>query len=227
MLRKIKIYGSLAKFLKRRVFHADVANPAEAVRFLLANFPVLRSHMSDQYYKVLVSDRALDIGDEPEQLHHPIGAEEEIKIVPVMAGAGGGVGKILAGVGLIAAAIILGPAAGGFLGLGAGLGGATGAGAAISLGLIGGAAATAIGAIGAALVLGGVAQLISPVPQLGVGNVGETFSNQDPRKSYNFSGIQNVSRQGVPVPIVYGETIVGSVTVSAAILTDDPEAAAY
>ena len=221
MLRKIKIYGSLAKFLKRRVFHADVANPAEAVRFLLANFPVLRSHMSDRYYKVLVSDRALDIGDEPEQLHHPIGAEEEIKIVPVMAGAGSGVGKILAGIGLIAAAIILGPAVGGFFGLGAGLGSAAGA------GIIGGAAATAIGAIGASLVLGGVAQLISPVPQLGVGNLGETFSNQDPRKSYNFSGIQNVSRQGVPVPIVYGETIVGSVTVSAAILTDDPEAAAY
>jgi len=220
MLRKIKIYGSLAKFLKRRVFHADVANPAEAVRFLLANFPVLRSHMSDQYYKVLVSDRALDIGDEPEQLHHPIGAEEEIKIVPVMAGAGGGVGKILAGVGLIAAAIILGPAVGGFLGLGAGL-------ASAGAGIIGGVAATAIGSLGAALVLGGVSQLISPVPQLGVGNVGETFSNQDPRKSYNFSGIQNVSRQGVPVPIVYGETIVGSVTISAAILTDDPEAAAY
>lgn len=221
MLRKIKVYGSLAKFLKRRVFQADVANPAEAVRFLLANFPAVRSHMSDQHYKVLVSDNALDIGDQPEQLHYPIGAEEEIKIVPVMAGAGSGVGKILAGVGLIAAAIILGPAAGGFLGLGAGLGGATGAGAAISLGLIGGAAATAIGAIGASLVLGGVSQLLTPTPQVGVGNVGDTFSGEDPRKSYSFSGIQQTSRQGVPVPIVYGETIVGSVVVSSAILTSD------
>jgi len=214
MLRKIKVYGSLAKFLKRRVFQADVANPAEAVRFLLANFPTVRSHMSDQYYKVLISNNALDIGDQPEQLHYPIGAEEEIKIVPVMAGAGG-VGKILAGVALIAAAIILGPVAGGFLGLGV-------------TGAIGGSAAVAIGTIGASLVLGGVAQLISPVPQLGVSaGLGETFSSQDPRKSYNFSGIQNVSRQGVPVPIVYGETIVGSVTVSAAILTDDPESAVY
>ena len=214
MLRKIKVYGSLAKFLKRRVFRADVANPAEAVRFLLANFPTVRSHMSDQYYKVLISNNALDIGDQPEQLHYPIGAEEEIKIVPVMAGAGG-VGKILAGVGLIAAAIILGPVAGGFLGLGV-------------TSAISGSAAVAIGTIGASLVLGGVAQLISPVPQLGVSaGLGETFSSQDPRKSYNFSGIQNVSRQGVPVPIVYGETIVGSVTVSAAILTDDPESAVY
>jgi len=220
MLRKIKVYGSLAKFLKRRFFRADVANPAEAVRFLLANFPALRSHMADQYYKVLVSDNALDIGDQPEQLHYPIGAEEEIKIVPVMAGAGGGVGKVLAGIGLIAAAILLAPVGGGFLGAGQGLLAGTFT--------LGAGASVAIGAIGASLVLGGVAQLLTPTPQLGVSSgLGETFSNQDPRKSYNFSGIQNVSRQGVPVPIVYGETIVGSVTISAAILTDDPESTVY
>jgi predicted phage tail protein len=43
----------------------------------------------------------------------------------------------------------------------------------------------------------------------------------DPRKSYSFSGIQNVSRQGVPVPIIYGETVVGSVTISAGINTEE------
>lgn len=209
MLRKIKVYGSLAKFLKRRVFRADVANPAEAVRFLLANFPALRSHMADQHYKVLVSDNALDIGDQPEQLHFPIGAEEEIKIVPVMAGAGSGVGKILAGIGLIAAAIILGPVAGGFLGLGV-------------TGVLTGGVATAIGAIGTSLVLGGVSQLLTPTPQYGVSaGTAETFSGEDPRKSYSFSGIQQTSRQGVPVPIVYGETIVGSIVASAAVLTSD------
>jgi predicted phage tail protein len=44
-------------------------------------------------------------------------------------------------------------------------------------------------------------------------------SQDDPRKSYSFSGIQNTSRQGVPVPIVYGETVVGSVVISAGIDT--------
>jgi hypothetical protein len=39
----------------------------------------------------------------------------------------------------------------------------------------------------------------------------------DPRKSFSFSGIQNVSRAGVPVPVVYGETLVGSVVISAGI----------
>jgi len=195
MLRKVKVYGALAKFLKRRVFNADVANPAEAVRFLLANYPQLRQHMQDQHYKVLVSERPLDIGDEPDQLHLPIGASEEIKIVPVLAGAGGSTGQILAGVGLIAFSLLL-----------------PGIGAAI-----GGAAMTKIGLLGGALVLGGVAQMLTPVPQIATG----PNSEQDPRKSYSFSGIQNVSRQGVPVPIVYGETIVGSVTISSAILTQD------
>lgn len=224
MLRKIKVYGALAKFLKRRVFRAEVANPAEAVRFLIANYPQLREHMRDQHYKVLVSNTALEIGDQPEQLGYPIGALEEVKIIPVMVGAGGSTGQILAGVGLVAAAILLAPLGGGFLGLGAGAfssttGTALVAGTATSFGATAalGAASTIIGAIGASLVLGGVSQLLTPVPQTATG----ADSEQDPRKSYSFSGIQNVSRQGVPVPIVYGETIVGSVTISSTILTAD------
>jgi predicted phage tail protein len=41
-----------------------------------------------------------------------------------------------------------------------------------------------------------------------------------PQESYSFSGIQNTSRQGTPVPVVYGETIVGSVVISAGIDVD-------
>ena len=39
MLRKIKLYGPLAEFIGRRVLQADIATAAEAVRFLVANFP--------------------------------------------------------------------------------------------------------------------------------------------------------------------------------------------
>jgi predicted phage tail protein len=67
-------------------------------------------------------------------------------------------------------------------------------------------------------VLGGVAQLLTPTPTQQA--AGPDTPN-DPRKSYSFSGIQNVSRQGVPVPIVYGETIVGSVVLSAGINTEE------
>ena len=46
------------------------------------------------------------------------------------------------------------------------------------------------------------------------------FGPPNARKSYSFSGIQNTSRAGVAVPVVYGsEVLVGSVVISAAIET--------
>jgi hypothetical protein len=54
MLRKIKLYGKLAKFIGHRVLEADVATAAEAVRFLLANWPELEAHMNDQHYRVSI-----------------------------------------------------------------------------------------------------------------------------------------------------------------------------
>jgi predicted phage tail protein len=67
-----------------------------------------------------------------------------------------------------------------------------------------------VGLLGVSLVLGGVAQLLTPTPKI-------SKDEGDPRKSFSFSGIQNVSRAGVPVPVVYGETLVGSVVISAGI----------
>jgi predicted phage tail protein len=197
MLRKIKLYGKLAKFVGHRVLEADVATAAEAVRFLLANWPELEAHMSDQHYRVSIGTYNIDL----EELHHPAGAAP-ISFVPVVAGAGA-VGRILAGVALIALAFIPG--------IGTATAAAIAAGAKAGLTVVG----TALFGLGASLVLGGVAQLLTPVPKVPQGANAE----DDPRKSYSFSGIQNTSRQGVPVPIVYGETIVGSVTISAGIDT--------
>jgi predicted phage tail protein len=71
--------------------------------------------------------------------------------------------------------------------------------------------------IGANLALGGVAQLLSPTPKL---NQSPTAQDDDPRRSYSFTGIQQSSRQGVPIPIVYGwDVLIGSVVISAAIDT--------
>ena len=49
-------------------------------------------------------------------------------------------------------------------------------------------------------------------------------SEQDPRLSFSFSGVQNTSRAGTPVPIVYGEIFTGSVVISAAVDTNQVEA---
>ena len=199
MLRKIKLYGKLAKFIGHRVLEADVATAAEAVRFLLANWPELEAHMSDQHYRVSIGTYDIDL----EELHHPAGAAP-ISFVPVVAGAGA-VGRIIAGVALIALAIAL-----------PGIGLAAGAkGAAVIFGTTFSSISLGIGFAGLSLVLGGVAQLLTPTPKVPQG----ADKQDDPRKSYSFSGIQNTSRAGTPVPIVYGETIVGSVVISAGIDT--------
>ena len=199
MLRKIKLYGQLAKFIGSRVLEADVATAAEAVRMLAANFPGLEKHMADQHYRVTVGTYDLTL----DEIHDPAG-QQDIMIVPVIAGAGA-VGRIILGVALVAFAILV-----------PGLGAAAGAKAAATIFGTGfSSLALSVGVIGAQLVLGGVAQLLSPVPTIPQG----AGSDNDPRKTFNFSGIQQTSRQGVPVPCVYGLTLVGSVVISAGVDT--------
>jgi len=201
MLRKVRLYGELAKVVGRRVLEAELSSAAEAVRMLIANFPQLERHMADRHYKVLVGDGALTLDD----LHYPVG-QEEIKIVPVIVGAGGnGVLTALLGAALIATAVFTGGAtlSFGIAGFSAGLG-----------------VSAVVGNIGVALLLGGVASMLTPTPEIPQG----PDTQQDPRKSFSFSGVQNTSRGGTPVPIVYGKTLTGSVVVSAGIDTEQVQA---
>jgi len=204
MLRKIKVYGALKKFLnwETGTFLADISNVAEVGRFLVANWPSVEKHMQDQHYKVFVGN--YNIGEE--ELSYPIGQSEEIRIVPVALGAKGifksGPGKILLGAALIAAPYMA-PA----------LIGATAAGAAIG---------TAATSIGISLALGGVSQMLSPTPEIpGLNNINDPagLAAFDPQSNYSFSGVQNVSRAGVPVNLIFGEIFVGSNIVSAGIDT--------
>ena len=180
MLRKIKLYGKLAKFIGHRVLEADVATAAEAVRFLVANWPEVERHMADQHYRVSIGTYDIDL----EELHHPAGAAP-ISFVPVVAGAGA-TARIIAGIALVALALF------------------------VPLVAFGVALNGVVLGIGASLVLGGVAQLLTPTPTT-------SQDEGDPRKSFSFSGIQNTNRAGVPVPVVYGETLTGSVGISAGI----------
>ena len=199
MLRKVKLYGKLAKFVGQRVLEADVHNAAEAVRFLVANWPALEQHMANQHYKVEVGSSALTL----EETFYPIGSDN-ISITPVIAGAGN-VGRIVLGAALIAAAIYL-PGSTAVFGAGGGLGfGATNAaGAAIF------SSYALAGNIGIMLVLSGVAGLLTPTPKT-------PKSEEDPQNQFSFSGIQQTGRAGTAIPVCYGEVLTGSVVISAGI----------
>jgi len=140
MLNKIKLYGRLARFIGERSFEAEVTTPAQAIRFLLANFPKLERHMMEQNYCVKIGNYDIDSSE----LEHPVG-KQEIKIIPVVTGSRG-LTKVLIGAVIVGAVIATG-------GVGAiGFAGGTG-----FLGVAGN--------IGVYMALSGAAEMLTPVPK--------------------------------------------------------------
>ena len=212
-LKKIKVYGKLRKFLGESSFEADVDTPSQAIKFLLCNFPEVESHMANQFYKIKMGKQ-----DIPLDLLHLKG-EEDIKIIPVASGSIPAVaavfGGISAGAAAVATAVSAIPVVGSVVG---------------AVGTVAGAIGTGITAIGALPVVGGIASsivtsvaiegvtsLLTPTPSVPTSSASDAFSQNDPQmqaSNFAFSGIANVSRSGVAVPIIYGDRFVGSVIVS-------------
>ena len=185
-LKKIKVYGKLRKFLGKSYFEAAVKSPQQAMSFLIANFEGLQKHMNDQVYKVKMG------GNEITEDLLSMSGQGDIQIIPIATGSKFLVPFVVGG-GLIAA----GAAA-----------------AAASSFIIGTVLATALTSIGTSMIIGGITDLISP--QNSPQNI-SSVSDVDPaiRGSYSFTGIQNVSSSGVPVPIIYGRVFSGSIIISA------------
>ena len=207
MLRKIKLYGELAKFIGHKEFEVKIEGFSHAVSFLINNFEGVEKYMSHKHYQVKVGNYAVD----ESELCHPIG-QEDIHFIPVITGAGRGIGKILLGAALIAGAFMFSPMT---LGSFTAKGIAAGATPFAKIGFL----AKASLYVGTSLVLSGVSDMLFPLPKF------EGFeSEEDPRLSFNFNGIQNTSRAGTPVPIVYGEIFTGSVVISASVDTEQVQA---
>lgn len=181
MLRTIKVYGVLAKKLGQKTFYASVNSVAEAVRFLIANFPDIEREIVKHNYRVTSGGMCVyDAYGVQTILQDP---SDIITITPILQGSDrvkDAFVKVLTGIGLIAASFFV-PFGAPFL-----------------------------FSVGASLVFGGIAQAIAPNPR------NADLSDQNPKEgtSYSFSGVQNTTRQGVPVPIIYGEAVTGSVTIS-------------
>lgn len=199
-MKTIKVYGALRELLGQTRFEFVADTPAQAMRALIVNFPKLEQWLIDSEkngiaYRVTVGKQKIH-NDDVSGLFLPWSEREVFSVTPVLVGAGRGTGSILAGVGLVAFSLLL-----------------PGVGAAI-----GGALMTKIGLLGGALILGGVAQMISPAPE--APGLSETGGGATRLESNSFSGIVNTVRQGVPVPIVYGRAFAGSAVISAGLDVD-------
>ena len=202
MLRTVKVYGAWQSTAVRACLRQWCACQPTRSSFCCATF-LSCGLDAGWYYKVAVGPHDLQLADCPEQLGYPLAVDDVVQVIPVVSGAGGGLEKVLAGAALIAAAVVLAPTGGG------GFLGATGT------GFFSAGVSAAVGNIGLSLALGGVAQMISPQPP-----APPEFDN-DPRNNYGFSGIQQTAREGSTIPVVYGETLVGSIIISQGLNVDE------
>ena len=202
-LRKLTVYGRLRQFLGQSHFEVAVNNPRQAFAFLIANFPEVENHMTNQLYKVKMGD--LEITEDLIELK----GSGDIKIIPIAVGAKG---------------ILVGGLLGG-IGSGAVLGGVT---AGFFSTAIGGIVASGLTAIGTSMLIDGVTQLIAPTPTQSNQLAADSLSDNDPnvQQNFGFNSITNTSRAGVPVPIIYGQVFTGSIVISSGIDTVQVEGTA-
>lgn len=194
--RKIKLYGDLAEFVGVKEIKTEAHTIADAVKCLIGNYPQAENYMMDKSYKVIVNEKPRTL----EELYFPTG-QSDIKIVPVISGQGRGFGRILLGAALIFGAFAFSPLT---LGSFTAKGVAAGATPFAKIGI----GAKAALYIGSGLVLQGIAELLTPLP--------EAPTEEEPN-SFQFNSPINTNNAGAPVPILYGERIVGSVVISAGI----------
>ena len=77
MLKKIKVYGTLRKFLGQAEFEVDLNTPREAISFLVCNFKGIEEHMADQIYMIQVGAKVIT-----EDLIN-LNTQDDIKIIPI------------------------------------------------------------------------------------------------------------------------------------------------
>lgn len=208
MLRTVVLHGALASQFGPS-FVLDVKSPAEAMRALILQLSGFRQALRQGEYRVLKAREHVADTLDLDGIRTRLGRARELHIVPVIGGSQSGWGKILTGVAIIGLAIAAPYALGMAGGLSATFGGISAIGfSGISFGTIAG--------LGAAVALGGVAQLLAPSPSLSGGS-----ASQDRKESFLFGSAQNVTTQGGPVPVICGEWFSGSVVVSSGLSTEE------
>lgn len=188
MMTVVLLHGELGKRFGRR-YRFDIATPAEAVNAMECARPGFKLALIELHSHV-VRLKGHSIGEQRLQL--PANGRT-VSFTPVIEGAvsGKAIGQIILGVVLVAAAVVSLGSTSGFLG----------------------AYALQVGLLGAALVLGGIAQLLSPSPQ--------SEKQKKNKGSYIFQNVVNSMEQGGPVPLAYGNPTIGGNVISVDMYAQD------
>lgn len=195
-LTTIHLGGKLGQLFGKK-WELMVSSPAEAIRAIDVNTKgKLRQYLSKEgakkFYKIAIGKKDCAIGKE--EIHNRSG-RSDIYLLPVPKGANSGGSKILIGLAIIALAIVTSGASFAAIGF-------------QGAGLIGGQTALGIGLFGASMLIGGVTQLLTPVPSF------DNNAEGDSRGSNLFGGNASAVTQGGAVGLVYGRALVTPMPVS-------------
>ena len=164
-----------------RRFSLYAATPAEAMRALLLQIHGLREHLEKGMYQVRFKKQ--DMSEASLQDDMSQGGGGVLHIVPRVTGAGKW-GQVIAGALLIVVGAVLT--------------------------VYGQAWGSSFIKMGAAMMIGGVAQLLTKTPKM------DNFQSSGEKASRNssFSNVDNTVAQGSSVPLIYGTCYVGSRVIS-------------
>ena len=202
----VRFYGSLKQFGTE--FNLDCKTPAEVVHALTSQIPKLRQFIQQGLFTVRVGREYLDSRYLEQGLSQKLKDDATIRFTPTLKGSkGGGLRRVIAGVAIVAGAVALGP---------------------LGLGVLGTTSAMMIGGLGASMVLGGVAQMLTKMPTMrGVSPTGvvkpeSVKSKQEEKKqSTSFSNLSNMVAQGKSMPLAYGLIRTGTLVISQGVETMD------
>lgn len=185
----ILLSGSLAKAFGRQHFRQlETGTSMEAFSALKHTIPGFEDFIRDSALcglRYVIFRNRENVGEDSLTLS----GTTEIRIVPVIAGSkSGGVFQTVVGAVMIVAGAAINYFSGGAL---AWLG-------------------TPMMQVGLAMVIGGVVQMLTPVPKAPSQQEQAATEN---KPSYLFNGAFNSTQQGLPVPVVYGKMLVGSMVV--------------
>ncbi len=204
-LTKVVLVGSLGQAVGLSEWHLDVKSPREALRAIDINTRgKLEAYLSgparDRLYRIALQKRD-NVIDAKAELGNRSG-RSTIYIMPTVRGRNSGVGKVIAGIVLVALAIVSqqyellpGILSGG-------------------VGLVGGAAGGIIAGFGVSLILGGISQILAPKPQ------GPNASPEQ-AQSTGFPGNAGAVSQGSAIPVVYGRALVSPTPVAVTTTNND------
>lgn len=193
MLRTVKLYGILGETFGKE-WTLDIDTPAEAIRALIANNPKIKKFLLESEQKGF--GYRIRMGEynveEDDELFNPLG-RQDLKIIPTIFGAGKKQRKGWGQIILGAVLVAAGWVVSGIPGMQ----------------LLG----KAIMQAGVGLMLQGVATLLSPTPQ--------KPESAEQTVGYNFHGPEITINQGVPIPLCYGQLIVGGGLISSGIVAEE------